>query len=71
MLKEIAARTKEKTGLTQLHAVDFMDDGSKIELRIDILQEQVCSQTRDCSVDYCYQPYSTNAIELQEFYANT
>jgi len=36
MLREIAARTREKTGKTSLYAVDKMDDGSEIHLAISI-----------------------------------
>lgn len=36
MLKEIAKKTRERTGETSLYAEDFMDDGSKIVLRVDI-----------------------------------
>ncbi|XP_064599058.1 5-oxoprolinase-like [Liolophura sinensis] len=36
MLKEIAKNTRERTGETSLYAEDFMDDGSKIALRVDI-----------------------------------
>ena len=36
MLKEIARKTKERTGSTQLEAIDHMDDGSPIKLKIQI-----------------------------------
>ena len=36
MLKEIARKTKERTGSTQLEAIDHMDDGSSIKLKIQI-----------------------------------
>ena len=36
MLKEIARKTEQRTGLTRLTAVDHMDDGSPISLTIDI-----------------------------------
>ena len=43
MLKEIAAKTKERTGSTTLYAEDFMDDGSPIKLQIDINENEVDS----------------------------
>lgn len=36
MLKEIARKTKERTGKTVLTAVEYMDDGSPIKLKITI-----------------------------------
>lgn len=36
MLKEIALKTKARTGKTELYAEDFMDHGTKICLRVDI-----------------------------------
>lgn len=36
MLKEIGEKSKASTGQSTLHAIDFMDDGSKIQLRVDI-----------------------------------
>lgn len=36
MLREIAVKTKERTGKTILFAEDFMDDGSRIKLTISI-----------------------------------
>ena len=42
MLKEIALKTKQKTGNTHLYAHDFMDDGSKIALTIEIDETHVC-----------------------------
>ncbi|KAK3803740.1 hypothetical protein RRG08_029668 [Elysia crispata] len=36
MLKEIAIKTRSRTGKTELYAEDFMDHGTKICLRIDI-----------------------------------
>ena len=36
MLKEIGKNTLEKTGKTRLMAVDYMDDGTPIQLSIDI-----------------------------------
>ena len=41
MLKEIAQKTRERTGKTRLHAVDQMDDGSVIALDISIDEEKV------------------------------
>lgn len=45
MLKEIAMNTKANTGNTQLYAEDFMDDGSKIALRININEQLVNTST--------------------------
>ena len=42
MLKEIAKKTKERTGSTQLEAIDHMDDGSPIKLKIEINETDVC-----------------------------
>ncbi|XP_071530389.1 5-oxoprolinase isoform X1 [Panulirus ornatus] len=36
LLKEVGSRIKRKTGASLLHAVDYMDDGSPIELTVDI-----------------------------------
>eukprot|EP00795_Rhopilema_esculentum_P001663 gene1663-16138_t len=36
MLKEIAKKTKARTGKTDLSAIDYMDDGSPIKLKISI-----------------------------------
>lgn len=41
MLREIANKTKMKTNTTHLYAEDYMDDGSKIVLNIDIDEEKV------------------------------
>lgn len=41
MLKEIARRTKERTGTTQLSAEDYMDDGAKLCLTVNINEEEV------------------------------
>ena len=41
MLREIAAQTKSRSGTTTLHAEDYMDDGSKIQLSVDIDEEKV------------------------------
>ncbi len=43
MLKEIATKTKERTGRTELQAVDHLDDGSPIKLRIQINETDVSS----------------------------
>ncbi|XP_041376521.1 5-oxoprolinase-like [Gigantopelta aegis] len=40
MLREIAAQTKSRTGTTTLHAEDYMDDGTKINLSVDIDEEK-------------------------------
>ena len=42
MLREIAAKTKEKTGKTELYAEDFMDEGTKICLHVTIDESEVC-----------------------------
>ena len=41
MLREIAQRTRERTGHTKLQATDFMDDGSQIMLTVTIDEEEV------------------------------
>ena len=41
MLKEIAIETKERTGTTQLEAIDHMDDGSPIKLNVEIDEHDV------------------------------
>lgn len=41
MLREIARRTKARTGQTKLYAEDFMDDGSKLGLDVNIDEEKV------------------------------
>ena len=43
MLREIARKTHARTGRTQLYAEDFLDDGSKVALGIDINQLEVRS----------------------------
>ena len=43
MLKEIAMKAKSLTGNTKLSAEDFLDDGSKIQLSIDIDESKVVS----------------------------
>ncbi len=41
MLQQIARETRSRTGATKLYAEDFMDDGSKIQLRVDISEAEV------------------------------
>ena len=41
MLKEIASDVLARTGTTRLSACDYMDDGSPIDLTVDINSEQV------------------------------
>ena len=41
-MKEIARKTKERTGTTILEATDYLDSGSKISLTINIDEEKVC-----------------------------
>lgn len=36
LLKDVGARVYEETGAYSLHAIDYMDDGSPIELTVDI-----------------------------------
>ena len=36
LLKDVGNRVYKKTGATSLHAVDYMDDGSPIQLTVDI-----------------------------------
>lgn len=36
LLKDVGARVYKNTGTSSLHAVDYMDDGSPIELSVDI-----------------------------------
>ena len=36
LLKDVGNRVYKKTGATTLHAIDHMDDGSAIELTVDI-----------------------------------
>lgn len=36
LLKDVGKRVYKKTGAFFLHAVDYMDDGSPIELTVDI-----------------------------------
>lgn len=45
MLKEIAEKTRHVTGTTHLSATDFMDDGSVIQLDIDINENTVTMLT--------------------------
>ncbi|XP_061197337.1 5-oxoprolinase-like isoform X1 [Saccostrea echinata] len=40
MLKELARRTRERTGTTKLSAEDYMDDGAKLCLSVDINEEK-------------------------------
>eukprot|EP00794_Sanderia_malayensis_P019028 gene19028-20941_t len=40
MLKEIARKTRKRTGKTELSAVDFMDNGSEIKLKISINESE-------------------------------
>ncbi len=42
MLQEIARKTKERTGTTDLDSVDYMDDGSPIKLHVTIDEQSVC-----------------------------
>lgn len=42
MLREIARETRRNTGGTSLMAEDYMDDGAKIMIRVDIDEEKVC-----------------------------
>ena len=51
MLKEIALKTKQKTGNTHLYAHDFMDDGSKIALTIEIDETHVCKDISTHSLE--------------------
>eukprot|EP00731_Ephydatia_muelleri_P006021 Em0003g269a len=39
MLKEIAAKAKDTTGHASLEALDYMDDGTPIKLRVEITEE--------------------------------
>ena len=52
MLKEIARKTKAMNGTTVLSAEEFMDDGSKIQLTIDIDEDKVSSSRRKCWIYY-------------------
>lgn len=36
LLREVGSRVRMKTGSSSLHAIDYMDDGSPIELSVDI-----------------------------------
>ena len=36
LLKDVGNRVFKITGATSLHAIDYMDDGSPIELTVDI-----------------------------------
>ncbi|ROT78044.1 hypothetical protein C7M84_003267 [Penaeus vannamei] len=36
LLREVGSRVRMKTGSSSLHAIDYMDDGSPIELNVDI-----------------------------------
>ena len=41
MLREIAKKRRETTGTSRLTAVDYMDDGSQISLKVDIDEQEV------------------------------
>lgn len=43
MLREIGRRAEDETGRSRIAAVDFMDDGSRIQLVIDIDIEKGCA----------------------------
>jgi len=43
MLREIGQKALQETGLSRIEAEDFMDDGSKIQLSIDIDIEKGCA----------------------------
>lgn len=36
LLKEVGRRIQKQTGISRLHAIDYMDDGSPIELTVNI-----------------------------------
>ena len=42
MLQEIGQRTLKKSGSTNLYAIDHMDDGSSINLNVQIDLNEVC-----------------------------
>jgi len=44
MLREIATVTRGVNGSSQLSALDYMDDGSRIQLTVDINEEKVSYQ---------------------------
>lgn len=41
LLKQVAKETKRKTGSTKLHAIDYMDDGTPLELHVQIDEKKV------------------------------
>lgn len=49
MLKEIGRRTRERTGTTQLSAEDYMDDGAKLCLTVNIDEEKVMDFKKNLS----------------------
>lgn len=40
MLKQVAKQTKQRNGTTNLHAVEFMDDGSPICLNVQLNEDE-------------------------------
>lgn len=54
MLKEIGRRTRERTGTTQLSAEDYMDDGAKICLTVNIDEEKVMVNDLNFFMSICF-----------------
>lgn len=50
MLKKIGKKTLELSGSSSLFACDFMDDGTPIQLKVDIDCETVSKKCKICSV---------------------
>lgn len=43
MLKETGRRAREEIGRSWLHAIEYMDDGTPIELTVKIDESNVCN----------------------------
>lgn len=45
MLRDFARRRRQQTGALEVESEDFMDDGTPIRLRVQINEEEVCTES--------------------------
>lgn len=45
MLRDFACRRRQQTGALEVESEDFMDDGTPIRLRVQINEEEVCTES--------------------------
>lgn len=59
LLKDVGNRVYQLTGDTSLHAIDYMDDGSPIELTVDINVKNGTA-VFDFGLDYFYSWFNAH-----------